>query len=184
MQKLIIKTIRNLSEGKTILYPTDTVWGIGCDATNFDAVSTIYKIKQRVESKSLIVLVGSLSMLQEYVKVSSVVKKILKNTTQPTTIIYQNPKNLATNIIAKDNTVAIRIAQDDFCRKLIKKFGKPIVSTSANISGHSTPKSFKEIDNAILKQVDYIVDLHKDKLTQKSSTILKVDGDKVVVLRE
>lgn len=172
-----------LQQGKTILYPTDTVWGIGCDATNFEAVSKIYQLKQRAESKSLIILVSSLSMLQKFVKIPSKVKEIVKTATKPTTIIYQNPKGFPKNVIAKDATIAIRIVQDDFCRKLIKRFGKPIVSTSANVSGNFTPKSFKEIDAAILDSVDYIVDLYQDKRTEKSSTILKIEGDEIVVLR-
>jgi len=177
-------TTEALKKGKTILYPTDTVWGIGCDATNRKAIAKVYQIKERVESKSLIVLVSSLHMLQKYVTVSKKVKEILKATTKPTTIIYENPKGFPNNAIAKDNTIAIRIVQDDFCRKLIKKFGKPIVSTSANISGKSTPKSFKEIDKAILNRVDYIVALQQDKITHKPSAILKVDKDKITVIRE
>jgi len=177
-------TTEALKKGKTILYPTDTVWGIGCDATNKEAIAKIYQIKNRTESKSLIVLVSSFSMLKKYVKVPKKVKEILQSTQKPTTIIYSNPKGFPKNAIAKDNTIAIRIVQDDFCRKLIKKFGKPIVSTSANISGKPTPKSFKEIDKAILERVDYIVDLHKDKITHKPSAILKVDEDKITVIRE
>jgi len=173
-----------LSQGKIILYPTDTVWGIGCDATNSVAISKVYQLKKREESKSLIVLVSSLHMLKNYVKVSIKVKEILKNSTKPTTIIYQNPKGFPKNAIAKDNTIAIRIVQDDFCRKLIKRFGKPIISTSANISGNPTPKSFKKIDTAILDNVDYIVDLHQHKVANKSSTILKVIDDKIVILRK
>jgi len=173
-----------LKTGKIILYPTDTIWGIGCDATNYKAVAKIFQLKKRAESKSLIVLVSSLSMLKKYVKVTKKVEKILKNTTKPTTIIYPNPVQLAANTIAADNTIALRIVQDDFCRKLIKKFGKPIVSTSANISGQPFPKSFKEIDTAILDSVDYIVDLHKERITNKSSTILKIEGDAIVVLRQ
>ncbi len=172
-----------LKKGKIILYPTDTVWGIGCDATDEKAIAKIYQLKKREESKSLIVLVSSLSMLKKYVEVTKKVKGILSSTTNPTTVIYNKPKNLAKNVIAKNNTIAIRIVQDDFCRKLIKRFGKPIVSTSANISNHPTPKSFKEIDTAILDSVDYIVDLHQERMTEKSSRILRIEGDNIVVLR-
>ncbi len=184
MKNNIIDSLQFLSEGKTILYPTDTVWGIGCDATNSVAISEIYQLKKREESKSLIVLVSSLHMLKKYVKVSKKVQEILKNNTKPTTIIYQNPKGLPKNAIAKDNTIAIRVVQDDFCRKLIKKFKKPIISTSANISGKPTPKSFKEIDTVILENVDYIVSLHQQKIADKSSTILKIEGSKVITIRE
>ncbi len=177
------ETINYLIDGKTILYPTDTVWGIGCDATNFEAVSKIYQLKNRVESKSLIVLVSSVNMLKKYVSVPEKALTILKSTDKPTTIIYQNPKGFAKNTIASDQTIAIRIVQDDFCRKLIKRFGKPIVSTSANVSEESTPKSFSEISKPILDGVDYIVNLHQNKVNTKSSTILKIDGNTIQVLR-
>ncbi|WP_370398096.1 L-threonylcarbamoyladenylate synthase [Tenacibaculum dicentrarchi] len=174
-----------LKTSKTILYPTDTVWGIGCDATNFEAVQKIYQLKNREESKSLIILVDSVEMLKKYVHaVSETVLNILKITEKPTTIIYPNPKNLAKNTIASDNTIAIRIPKDDFCLQLIKAFGKPIVSTSANVSGEPTPKTFSEISTAILQSVDYVVALHQDKTTEKSSTILKVVGTSVNVIRE
>ena len=179
------KIIKNLKEGKTILYPTDTVWGIGCDATNEKAVENIYRLKKREESKSLIILVSSIEMLREYLEeIPKKAIEILNSSKKPTTIIYKNPINLAKNTIAFDNTIAIRIPQDDFCIQLINEFGKPIVSTSANISGQDTPKSFSEISKAILQSVDYVVDLHQDKMTEKSSTILKIEGDSVIVIRE
>ena len=180
----IKQTNQYLKEGKVILYPTDTVLGIGCDASDFNAVSKIYKIKNRAESKSLIVLVSSLNMLKKYVQIPKKAIEVLQNTEKPTTIIYKNPKGFAKNTIGEDNTIAIRIVKDDFCRKLIKKFGKPIVSTSANVSGKSTPKSFSEIPKPILEGVDYIVNLHQNKVTNKSSTILRIDGDKIETLRE
>lgn len=171
----ISKAILNLQKGNTILYPTDTVWGIGCDATNFDAVATIYSIKQREESKSLIILVDSLEMLSGYVdSIPSKAIDILSSSVKPTTIIYNNPTHLSKNSIASDNTIAIRIVKDNFCKQLIQEFGKPIVSTSANISGEPTPKTFSEITNTILDNVDYIVNLHKDKITTNPSTILKI----------
>lgn len=177
--------ILNLKLKNTILYPTDTVWGIGCDATESVAVAKIYKLKNREESKSLIILVSSINMLKKYVSVPKKAIEIIKNAEKPTTIIYQNPKNIAFNAISsEDNTVAIRIVQDDFCRKLIKKFGKPIVSTSANISGDATPKSFSEISQPILESVDYIVSLQQERKTTKSSTILKIEDNKIIVLRE
>lgn len=175
-----------LKAGKTLLYPTDTVWGIGCDATNENAVKKIYQIKQRAESKSLIILVDSLEMLKIYVDaIPKKVIEILASATKPTTIIYNSPEKLAKNIIAKDNTVAIRIVENDFCKALIKEFGKPIVSTSANISGEPTPKSFAEISNAILDSVDYIVDLQLEEFSKSPSRILKIDEKGgIVVLRE
>ena len=176
----------NLKKGGNILYPTDTVWGIGCDATNEKAVTNIFHIKKREESKSLVILVNNIEMLRQYVgEIPTRLIDILKNTTKPTTVIYKNPKGLAKNVIAKDNTVAIRIAQDEFCQKLIKKFGKPIVSTSANISGSRTPSTFKEIDQSILGEVDYVVNLYQDKINDSPSKIIKIvrDGE-LEVIRE
>ncbi len=178
-----LKVLKNKG---VVLYPTDTVWGLGCDATNFEAVSEIYNIKQREESKSLIILVGSLEMLLKYVdSVPQKALEILSSSVKPTTIIYKNPKHLSENCIASDNTIAIRIVQDDFCRELIQEFGKPIVSTSANVSGEQTPKSFSEISKTILDSVDYIVNLQQDKVTNTSSRILRITEDnEVKVIRE
>jgi L-threonylcarbamoyladenylate synthase len=165
-----------LSTKKTLLNPTDTVWGIGCDATSEEAVAKVFEIKQRSESKSLVILVDSFEMLKKYIpKVSEAVLELLSKTTNPTTIIYDNPVGLAKNVVAADNTVAIRIVQNEFCRLLINQFGKPIVSTSANISGNPTPKSFAEIEPSILESVDYVVNLQREEVNEKSSTILKVD---------
>ena len=174
-----------LNKKQTILYPTDTVWGLGCDATNEGAVAKIYKLKNREESKSLIILVDSLEMLLKYIdNIPEKALTILKTATKPTTIIYNNPKGLAKNTIAQDNTIAIRIVQNDFCKGLIKQFGKAIISTSANVSGEPTPKSFSEISKPILEGVDYIVNLHQEQVATKSSTILKIEGENIVVLRE
>jgi len=172
----IQNSIKQLLNGKTLLYPTDTVWGIGCDATSVEAVVKVFEIKQRSESKSLVVLVDSIEMLKKYIpKVSKSVLDLLEKTSNPTTIIYDNPTGFAKNVVAADNTIAIRIVQHEFCKQLIHQFGKPIVSTSANISGHSTPKSFKEIEPSILDSVDYVVNLRREEVNEKSSTILKVD---------
>lgn len=182
---MITEIVNELNDLKTILYPTDTVWGIGCDATNEAAVEKIYQLKKRKESKSLIILVASIEMLQQYLdEIPIKALAVIKNAINPTTIIYNNPKNLAKNTIASDNTIAIRIPQDDFCIQLIKEFGKPIVSTSANISGEATPKSFLMISEKIINSVDYIVDLNKDKTSQKSSTILKIVDESIIILRE
>ncbi|MBL4643473.1 MAG: threonylcarbamoyl-AMP synthase [Flavobacteriaceae bacterium] len=183
---ILHETLEALIEGKSILYPTDTVWGLGCDATNFDAVSAVYKIKKREESKSLIVLVSSIEMLLDCVNmVPEKALALLSKSKKPTTIIYRNPKNLSTNCIASDNTIAIRIVQDEFCKQLIAEFGKPIVSTSANISGDDTPKSFSEISKTILHSVDYIVNLQQDKIANTSSRILRItENNEVEVIRE
>ena len=182
----IINSLKVFRREKVLLYPTDTVWGIGCDATNEKAVSKIYQIKEREESKSLIILVDSVAMLQQYVEeIPQVVFELIEKTQQPTTIIYQNPVSLAKNIIAKDNTVAIRVVQEGFCHELISQFEKPIVSTSANISGEDTPKSFSEISPAILERVDYVVDLYRDYKADKSSRILRIYNDgSVEVIRD
>jgi L-threonylcarbamoyladenylate synthase len=181
-----IEIVNFLEKGKTILYPTDTVWGLGCDATNEKAVQKIYQLKNREESKSLIVLVDSIEMLQNYVgSISPKIFTILQDSKKPTTIIYKQPTGLAKNTIAADNTIAIRIPEDDYCRDLIRQFGKPIVSTSANRSGSPTPKCFAEIAPAILETVDYIVNLRQDEIASKSSTILRInENDEIEVLRD
>ncbi len=181
----IQKALTYLKEQQTLLYTTDAVWGIGCDATSESAVAKVFKIKQRSESKSLIILVDGIEMLQKYIpSISAEILNLLASTTKPTTIVYSNPTGLAKKVIAQDNTVAIRIPQNEFCKQLITAFGKPIVSTSANISGDETPKSFKEISKAILDSVDYIVNLHREAINDKSSTILKVaENGEILVLR-
>lgn len=187
MKKTEIKnTLRILKNDQVILYPTDTVWGVGCDATSLEAVDKVFKIKQRSESKSLIILVDGVEMLQQYIpSISDEVLNVLNTAINPTTIIYNNPVGLAKNVVASDNTVAIRIPENDFCKQLITAFGKPIVSTSANISGDETPKCFKEISQPILDSVDYVVDLQREKVSDKSSTILKVnENGEIIVLRK
>lgn len=186
MKHEIKNTIEQLKKGNTILYPTDTVWGIGCDATNEAAVKKIFELKQRAESKSLIILVDSLEMLTDIVdEVPDQVLQILENPEKPTTFILKNPKGMAKNIIAKDNTLAIRIADDTFCKKLIKEFQKPIVSTSANISGDSTPMAFKEIHPVVLEGVDYVVNLRQNEISSHSSRIIKIlDDGTIQVLRD
>ena len=170
------RALKVLLREQTILYPTDTVWGIGCDATSEHAVSKIFKIKNRANSKSLVILVNSPEMLQNYIEnVPEKVMAVLSKTTKPTTVIYKNPKNLAKNVIADDQTVAIRIVRDDFCESLIRKFDKPIVSTSANISGDTTPKSFKDISKPILHSVDYIVNLPAVESKNSASQIIKLN---------
>ena len=183
-KKILNQSIEALLNSQVILYPTDTVWGLGCDATNVDAVAKIFKLKNRVESKSLVVLVSSMEMLHTYVgTVPQKAIDIISKTKKPTTIIYSNPKGLADNAIAVDNTIAIRIPTHNYCLEIINKLGKPIISTSANISGESTPKSFSEISLPILEGVDYVVNLEQDKITDKSSTILKLVGNAIEVIR-
>ncbi len=182
----INNALKILKQGGIILYPTDTVWGIGCDATNFDAIEKIYKLKMRNESKSLICLVSDLKMLNYYIQdIPEAAYDILKYADKPTTIIYDKPVRVAKNLIAKNNTLAIRIVKDGFSNQLIRNLRQPIVSTSANISGKSTPKSFKEISKEVLKGVDYVVNLPHEKKTTKSSSIIKLTNDgKVKIIRQ
>lgn len=182
----IFKCITVLNNGGLILYPTDTVWGIGCDATNGTAVNKIYSLKKRPSTKSMICLVADDHMLEQHVeRVPDLAYDIIDRSTRPTTIIYDAPKGIAVNLIADDNTLAIRVASDKFCKHLIKAFKKPLVSTSANIAGHPTPASFLEIADDILKGVDYVVNLEHDKEKRSSSTIIKLGNDGVVkVIRE
>lgn len=171
--------VKVLRKGELLLYPTDTVWGIGCDATDKVAVERIFNLKRRHESKSMVILVHSLEMLKQYVsEIPQVVIELIQSTIAPTSIIYSNPKDLASNVIAEDNTVAIRLVKDEFCELLIEKLGKPIVSTSANISGEPTPKNFNEISEEIKKNVDCIVNWRQDeKIEKTASHIVKINPD-------
>ena len=182
MKTEIENCIAVLKKGGLILYPTDTVWGIGCDATNPDAVDKVFKLKQRSDEKSL----HDFKKLNENVeKVPEVAYDILKYAKKPTTIIYDNPIRVAENIIAADNSLAIRVAKDEFCKKLIQRFRRPLVSTSANISGEKTPQSYAEIDPLILEGVDYVVNLQHEKKSGKPSAIIKLKNDgSVKVIRQ
>ena len=175
-----------IKEGGIILYPTDTVWGIGCDATNEEAIKKIYALKKRVESKSMIVLMNSERMIYNVFKeVPEVAWQILDLSEKPTTLILDNPRNVAKNIIAEDNTLGVRLVNDPFCFKLMERMKKPLVSTSANISGILSPTSFKEISPEIINGVDYVVNLHKDKVCKNPSTIIKLGLDsQVKVIRK
>jgi L-threonylcarbamoyladenylate synthase len=181
MHQEINNALKVLKEGGLILYPTDTVWGIGCDATNDDAVSKIYNLKQRSDSKALICLVADDRMLKKYIKkIPDAAFDIMDIEDNPITIIYDNPQSLAQNLIAEDNSIAIRIPDHEFCFQLLRKFNGAIVSTSANISGQHTPKSFKEIHEDILKGVDYVVNLQREKICTKASSIIKLSNDGTV----
>lgn len=181
----LLDALKVLQNKQILLYPTDTVWGLGCDATCDEAVFKIFQLKNREESKSLVVLVSSIEMLKTYIQeIPEKALQIIKTSENPTTVIYNNPTRLASNTISSDSTIAIRIPTHDYCLDLINLFGKPIVSTSANISGEPTPKSFSEISQPILEGVDYIVNLERDKITDKSSTILKLIGEDIEVIRD
>lgn len=185
MLEEIDKTVNVLAKGGIILYPTDTVWGIGCDATNQKAVERIYKIKKRIENKSLIILVSDTDMLKEYIsEIPEIVWDLVKNVDRPTTFIYPKAKKLAKKIIASDGSIAIRIVRDEFCRQMITLFGKPVVSTSANISGEPPPLIFSKISSEIKKRMDHIVALDQDKIREiRPSTIIKLfkNGDYEII---
>lgn len=176
MKDIIAETIKVLNSGGVVLYPTDTIWGLGCDPNNAQAIASIYAIKQRSESKSMLVLVNSIEMLKNYVEfIPEVAYQLIDASTRPLTIIYPKAKNLAKNLIASDGTIGIRVAKCEFCQQLIGEYGKPIVSTSANIAGKKPPLGFFDIDNEIKMAVDYIVPLQLNELsTAKSSDIVKV----------
>ncbi|WP_394777054.1 L-threonylcarbamoyladenylate synthase [Flavobacterium sp.] len=186
MNEEIIKAYEIIKEGGIILYPTDTVWGIGCDATNPEAVAKIYKLKQRAETQSMIVLMNGEKMMYNVFKnIPEVAWQILDVSEKPTTLILDEPRNVAPNIIAPDNSLGIRIVKEPFCFKLLERMKKPLVSTSANISGQPTPIAFKDINPEIIKGVDYVVNLYRDKVAGKPSTIIKLTKDsQVKVIRK
>ena len=186
MQEEIKKAIDVLYKGGVILYPTDTIWGIGCDATNEDAVKKIYEIKKRSDTKSMLVLLDDVTRIPAYINVMpEIAWDLIDVADKPLTIIYPNAKNLAKNLVADDKSIGIRIANDDFCNQLIRKFRKPIVSTSANISGDKNPANFSEINENIKNSVDYIVNHRQNDITKsQSSQIIKLGvGGEIEVIR-
>jgi L-threonylcarbamoyladenylate synthase len=182
----IQKAFEVIQQGGIILYPTDTVWGIGCDAANAEAVQKIYDLKKREESKSMIVLMNGEKMIYNVFKdIPEVAWQILDLSEKPTTLILDKPRNVAPNIIADNQSLAVRIVKEPFCYKLMERMKRPLVSTSANITGQPTPKSFKEISPEIIKGVDYVVNLHREKICDKPSTIIKLTLDsKVQIIRK
>lgn len=187
MNSQIDAAIKVLREGGIILYPTDTIWGLGCDATNAEAVEKIYKIKQRSDSKSLIVLAANADMVCKYVKqMPEIAISLMEVNDKPMTIIYPGAIGLAKNVIAADGTVGIRVPQNEFCTKLISRFHKPIVSTSANISGEPSPADYDDISDEILDAADFIVDPDMDEgCTHRASQIIKVGlKNEIEIIRE
>lgn len=177
----IKEAIDVLNQGGTILYPTDTIWGLGCDATNPEAVQKLIDLKGRDKSKSFIVLVDSFHMLERYVKdFPDVCYDLIDLATSPLTIIYDNPSGIAENAIAQDHTVGVRLTKHSVCIKLIKGIRKPIVSTSANFTNKTAPKSFDSIDKALIKVVDCVVEGNLDQPNHKPSTIIKIGTDSSV----
>lgn len=187
LKQEIDAAVKVLKEGGVILYPTDTVWGIGCDAADKEAVERVFEIKQRSDAKSLITLVADADMIGRYVKViPQMAIELIEVNDKPMTIIYPGAMGLADNVVAEDGSVGIRIPQSEFCQQLCRRFGGAIVSTSANISGEEAPASFEDINASILDEVDHIVDpCYEEGATGVSSQIIKVglDGE-IKIIRE
>ena len=179
MKEDIQNCLNTLREGGIILYPTDTVWGIGCDASNPQAIQKIYDLKGRTSSKALITLVGSEVMLERTViNMPEIAWDLIESANRPLTLIYDEVKGIAPNAIAVDGSCGIRLAKDTFCQQLIQRLGKPIISTSANVSGEETPKDFRSISDTVLKGVDFVVNYRQNEVTsQKSSNIIKLKNN-------
>ena len=186
LEKDIVECLEVLKSGGLILYPTDTVWGIGCDATNQKAVEKIYTLKKRDDEKAMIVLVADERDIMQHVAAPDLsLFNYLEKTTKPTTVVYEGALGFADNLVGKDGSIAIRICTEEFCRHLLKRFRKPIVSTSANISGVPAPKLFKEITDDIKNGVDYIVKYRQnDENPARPSSLIKWDNGNVIILRE
>jgi L-threonylcarbamoyladenylate synthase len=169
MLKEIERTVDELLLGNTILYPTDTIWGIGCDAENADAVKKVYEVKERPGDKSFIILVSDPNMLQRYItEVPEGFFNFMSGQDRPTTYIFNKAKNLPATLVREDGSVGIRVVQDEFCRKLIQRLGRAIVSTSANVSGGETAASYGDIPKAIIDRVDYVVNWRRDEKIEAS----------------
>ena len=183
----IKNAIEAMRKGGVILYPTDTVWGIGCDATNAEAVKRVYEIKQRDDSKALICLVDSDARLQRYVRnVPDVAWQLIDCVEKPTTLILDGAVNLAPNLIAEDGSIGIRITKENFSHELCFRFQKAIVSTSANISGEPAAQNYRDIDPRILEQVDYVCwTRRQEHQPHQPSSIIKLSADgQVVIIRK
>jgi L-threonylcarbamoyladenylate synthase len=169
--------LKVLRDGGVILYPTDTIWGLGCDPSNKAAIDKIYRIKIRAENKSLIILVNGIDMLERYVsEIPASAREIISVSDAPLTIIFPEGKNLAPGVCSDDGSVGIRICGDDFCSELIERFRKPLISTSANISGKSSPAHFGEIEEELISQVDYTINYRQnDRQKHSASPVIKID---------
>ncbi|HEY4062269.1 MAG TPA: L-threonylcarbamoyladenylate synthase [Puia sp.] len=180
----INRSLLTLQSGGLLLYPTDTIWGIGCDATNPSAVQKVYALKQRAETKSLIVLMADERDILRYTSQPDLrIFDFLATVRKPTTVIYEGAIGLADNLVNADGTIGIRLVEEPFCRTLIRRFRKPIVSTSANISGHPSPASFRDVETAIRTGVDYIVRYRQEDVTPREpSAILKWNRDATVTI--
>ncbi|MDR1372720.1 MAG: threonylcarbamoyl-AMP synthase [Dysgonamonadaceae bacterium] len=181
MQEEIKKTVETLLQGGIILYPTDTVWGIGCDATNAGAVARIYEIKRRCDTKSMLVLLDSVEKLIYYTDCPDIARQLVEQSVDPLTIIYPDARNLAKNLIAEDGSIGIRIPRETFSQTLCRQFGKPIVSTSANFSGEPSPDNFYEINPDIISLMDYTVYYRRNESEKhKPSAIIAINKDETI----
>jgi len=181
------QVVEVLRKGGVVLYPTDTVWGLGCDATNEEAVKRIYEIKQRADNKAMLVLLDSTAKLQGYVAdIPDLAYDLIEMSAKPLTIIYPQGKNLAANLLGEDGSIGIRVSNEEFSKKVCEMLRHPIVSTSANISGEPTPRNFVQISQAIIDAVDYVVQYRQDDLSEPApSSIIKLGpGSLVKVIRE
>ena len=178
--------IETLKSGGTILYPTDTIWGIGCDATNIDAINKIFEIKNREKNKSMIILVESAKRLQDLVEVPEMAWEIMDLSEKPVTLIYDNPRGLPKEILAEDGSIGIRLVDDLFLKKIITKLNKPLVSTSANFSGEKSPMKFSDISKELVNAVDFVAEENHDKISEFSgSSVIRIWNDgRIKVLRE
>ena len=185
INKKVHEAFEVIKNGGIILYPTDTVWGIGCDATNEEAVKKIYALKKRAESKSMIVIVNDRLFYNVFKDIPQVAFDILDCSEKPTTLVLDHPRNVAKNLIAEDDSLGVRIVNQPFVYKLVERMKRPLVSTSANISGEPTPTRFSEISKEIINGVDYVVQIDLDKICKKSSTVIKLTNDaQVKILRK
>lgn len=183
MNEDLKKAVDVLRNGGVILYPTDTIWGLGCDAGNAKAVERIFKIKQRADSKSMLSLVASDGMLQQFVsEVPEAAWQLIDAAVNPLTIIYDNPKGIAKNLLAEDGSAGFRITSDPYSRGLCQRLRHPVVSTSANISGKPSPKQFSDIDPEILNAVDYIAEYGRNNKESLPSNIIKVTDSNVITI--
>ena len=180
------KLLETLKSGGIILYPTDTIWGIGCDATDDEAVMKIFELKNREQNKPLIILVESEKRLQDLVEVPAVAWDIMDLSEKPITIVYDAPKGISKNLLAEDGSIGIRLVKDEFCKRLISKLNKPIVSTSANFSGEKSPKSFADISQKLINEVDAVAEDQINRVSKwEASSIIRVWNDgRIKVIRE
>lgn len=187
MDEQIEKALEVLKRGGIILYPTDTVWGIGCDATNASAVDKIYALKNSDDKKSMLMLVDKIDNVARYVgRVPDVAWQLMEVSDKPLTLILPNGCGVAQNLIPEEGTIGVRVPNHDFCQKLLRRLGRPLVSTSANISGQATPSAFSEISKEVISGVDFVVDYRcEGNPTRKASSIIRLgESGEITIIRE